>query len=228
MIDNLKDKYLKIEEQIEQVCNKAGRDKKQIRLITVTKTRTAEVLQSVIDTGYPDIGENKVQEIVQKIPVLTGEKTVHMIGHLQSNKVSKVVPLVDWIHSIDSEKLLNKVEQYCENSENKMNILIQVNTSGEETKSGCSTSDALSLCEKAMNCANVHFRGFMTIGPLFGTDKEVRQCFENLRLLGEQCYDVSNKPIELSMGMSSDFQIAIEEGSTMIRIGTLILGSREY
>lgn len=228
MAYDLNDRYKDVQQQIAQACARVGRSYEEVRLITVTKTQPAEVLQSVIDTGYSDIGENRVQEIVQKVPLLCGEKTMHMIGHLQSNKVSKVMPFVDWIQSIDSEKLLFKVEKQCEDINKKMNILIQVNTSGEVSKSGCNPEEALTLCETAAKCSYINFRGLMTIGPLGGDDMEIRKSFIQLRTLCEKCRDLSDDPIELSMGMSGDFQIAIEEGSTMVRIGSLILGSRAY
>lgn len=184
------------------------------------------VLQSVLDQGIQDIGENRVQEIVQKVPLLTGPKTVHMIGHLQSNKVSKVIPYCDWIHSIDSEKLLYRVDNFCQSFGKTINILIQVNTSGEESKSGCLPDKALSLAEKASLCNHAIFRGFMTIGPLSDCEQKIRQSFILLRTIGEQAAHLSTQPLELSMGMSNDFPLAIEEGATMIRIGTLVLGRR--
>ena len=217
-----------VRSQIAQACENAGRDQKEVRLITVTKTWPAEVLQSVIDAGCPDIGENRVQEIVQKVPALSGTRVVHMIGHLQSNKVAKVVPLVDWIHSVGSRKLLNRVEQQCEINSRNINILVQVNTSGEMSKSGCDPDDAYALCKEAAGCSHVSFRGLMTIGPFVNDEEEVRESFIMLREIGNQCRDLSDKPLEFSMGMSGDFRIAIEEGSTMVRVGSLILGNRGY
>jgi pyridoxal phosphate enzyme (YggS family) len=226
--NGLLERFESVHERIARACEKADRNRNEVRLITVTKTWPAEVLQSVLDTGNPDIGENRVQEIVEKVPALSGNKSIHMIGHLQSNKVTKVVPLVDWIHSIDSEKLLLKVDQQCEKIDKTLNVLIQVNASGELTKSGCTPEDAYSLCEKAFECSHVNFRGFMTIGPFVSDEKVIRESFVALRKTGEECQGLSDKPLELSMGMSSDYEIAIEEGSTMVRIGSLILGDRVY
>ncbi len=228
MTNKLINSFESVRKKISQSCEKVGRDPNEVRLITVTKTWPSNVLQSVINTGNPDIGENRVQEIVQKVPVLSGNKIVHMIGHLQSNKVSKVVSLVDWIHSIDSKKLLDKVEHLCETTGSKIKILVQVNTSGEVTKSGCDPDEAYALCEAAATCSFVSFRGLMTIGPFVSDEEKIRSSFRILRKIGDQCRNLSDKPLELSMGMSGDFQIAVEEGSTMVRIGSLILGGRVF
>lgn len=228
MISHLQDNYSRINEQIAAACARVGRSVEEIRLITVTKTFPAEVLQEVLDAGHYDIGENKVQEIVEKVPKLTGKKTVHLIGHLQTNKVTKVIPLIDWIHSIDSERLLSKIEHQCEKMNKTINVLVQVNTSYEETKSGCRPQEALALCEAVAKSKYLTFRGLMTIGLLEGTEKEVRRCFSLLRSIGEKCSHLVEENVELSMGMSGDFQIAIEEGATMIRLGTILLGNRTY
>ncbi len=225
---DLTENFRRVHEQIAQACSKAGRKTEDVRLITVTKTYPSEVLQSVINTGHRDIGENRVQEIVQKVPILSGEKAIHMIGHLQTNKAAKVVPLVEWIHSIDSERLFYKVEQQCEKINKKLNVLVQVNTSGEDTKSGCRPEYTLKLCEIVAKSNILDFRGLMTIGLLGGNEKETRRCFMQLREIGEKCSSLTDNNLELSMGMSNDFQIAIEEGATMIRIGSLILGARKY
>lgn len=223
---SLVEKFREIEDQIAQSCHKAGRKPEEIRLITVTKTHPRETVQQVIDLGYPDIGENRVQEILEKVPLLSGNKVVHLVGHLQSNKVNKVVPLVDWIHSIDSEKILDRVAQQCEQLNKKVSVLIQVNTSHEETKSGCAPEEAFALCEKAARNRWLLFRGLMCIGPLGGDEAAIRKSFITLRTIGRECKQLTGQPFELSMGMSDDFSIAIEEGSTMVRIGSRILGQR--
>ncbi len=227
-LSDLRDRFKNLDEEISQACEKAGRNKDEIKVVVVTKTHPAEVLQTLIDAGHPDIGENKVQEIVQKVPGLHGDKKIHMVGHLQTNKVAKVVPLVDWIQSIDSERLAQKVGQQCEKTGKKVNVLVQVNTSGEETKSGCSPEEAVELCEKVSKYSFLKFRGLMTIGLWGGEEKDIRQCFRILRSIGEQAKQFTNLPLELSMGMSDDFKIAIEEGATIIRLGTYILGRRDY
>jgi pyridoxal phosphate enzyme (YggS family) len=214
-----------LNERISAASNRCGRSPDSVKTVVVTKTHPAETLQAVLDAGIADIGENKVQELIQKAPLLRGARTLHMVGHLQTNKVGKVVPLVDWIQSVDSERLLQKIDTQCENAGKKINILIQINTSAEESKSGCAPEEALELCEKAAASPHVEFRGLMTIGPLGGSEQQIRQSFIRLRELGEKCASLC-APVELSMGMSDDFEWAIEEGATIIRIGSLLLGER--
>ncbi len=226
MVTQLDIQFKKVHEEIEQACQRVARDPGSVRLITVTKTWPAEVLQAVVDSNHPDIGENRVQEIIEKVPKLSDNRTIHMIGHLQSNKVSKVVPLVDWIHSIDSEKLLSKVDHYCKVINRRVKVLVQVNTSNETAKSGCDPVDAPSLCEKASQCEYVDFRGLMTIGPWTTNLQAVRNSFKQLKSIGECCQHLVQGNFELSMGMSGDFAMAIEEGATMIRVGSRILGER--
>lgn len=227
-LNDLRGRFKKLYEEIAQTCEKVGRNKDTIKVVVVTKTHPTEVLQALIEVGYPDIGENRVQEIVQKVPDLQGNKTIHLVGHLQTNKVIKVIPLVDWIQSIDSERLAKKIEQQCERIGKKMNVLVQVNTSGEETKFGCPPEEAVELCEKVSKYHFLKFRGLMTIGLWGGEEEEIRQCFRTLRSVGEQTSKLTDSPLELSMGMSGDFKIAIEEGATIIRVGTYILGKRDY
>jgi len=214
-----------LQERIAAACGRAGRPADSVRVIAVTKTHSAETVQAVIDAGIADIGENRVQEIREKAPLLTGTPCLHMIGHLQTNKVAKAVPLVHWIQSIDSVHLLEKVENACRSAGTKLNVLVQVNTSGEQSKSGCAPAEALRLCERAAQSDAVAFQGLMTIGPLGGGERETRNAFITLRNLGEQCKGLAGK-IELSMGMSGDFEWAIEEGATMVRIGSLLFGER--
>ena len=223
-LNDLRNRFQKLYEEIAQTCEKVGRNKDTIKVVVVTKTHPKEVLQALIDIGHSDIGENRVQEIVQKVPDLRGNKTIHLVGHLQTNKVIKVVPLVDWIQSIDNERLAEKIEQQCERIGKKMNVLVQVNTSGEETKFGCQPEEALKLCEKISKYRFLKFRGLMTIGLWGGEERETRHCFSTLRSISEQTKNNTDLPFELSMGMSGDFKIALEEGATIIRIGTYILG----
>ncbi|MBN1983928.1 MAG: YggS family pyridoxal phosphate-dependent enzyme [Chitinivibrionales bacterium] len=226
MVEQIRQRLIQVRSQIAQVCQRVHRPADSVRLITVTKTFPTPVLQAVLDAGNKDIGENRVQEIEQKVANLHGAATIHLIGHLQSNKVLKVVPYVDWIQSIDSLSLLQKIDAACHARQKKMNILIQVKTCDEVSKSGCLPQEIDRLCEAALASQSLCFRGCMTIGPLNGGEKEIRTSFSQLRNLGRQCEAICGHPIELSMGMSQDFIIAIEEGSTMVRIGSLILGTR--
>lgn len=224
MENELKNRLEIVQERIFKACEKSKRSAQSVRLIAVTKTHPAEVLQKLIDLGVKDLGENRVQEIEAKVPRLNGDFTMHMIGHLQTNKVSKVLPLVKWIQSVDRESLIAKIEKQHQSVE-KINALLEVNTSGEASKSGCDPSECRALAERIATSPALKFCGLMTIGPLEGGEVSVRRSFSLLRELGEQCSDLAPK-IELSMGMSNDFEWAIQEGSTMVRIGSLLLGER--
>lgn len=215
-----------IRKQITDACVRSGRDKNSVRLIAVTKTHPAETLQALIDLGVKDIGENRVQEIEQKIPQLKGEFEIHMIGHLQTNKVSHVIPFIKWVHSIDRERLIKKIEQHHSGT-GKIKALVEVNTSNETSKSGCQPDETRMICERIVSSPALEFCGLMTIGPLGGNEKKTRDSFSLLRKLAQNCSDLAEK-IELSMGMSGDFEWAIEEGATMVRIGSLLVGNRNY
>lgn len=224
MIEGLRQRLEQINDRIEQASIRAGRSRKDVRLIAVTKTHPAEALQALIDLGVHDLGENRTSEILDKVPRLSGEFTMHMIGHLQTNKVGPVLPHIQWIQSVDRERLISRIE-FLFKEERKLNVLIEVNTSGEESKSGCAPEECRALCEQIIQSKVLELRGFMTIGPLHGDEKAVRSAFSLLRELSEKNSDLVKVP-ELSMGMSGDFEWAIEEGSTMVRIGSLLLGER--
>ena len=220
-------RYENLKERVAKACDVCGRRPDDIRIIVVTKTHPAETLQQVIEAGIRDIGENRVQEIEQKVPLLKGAYEMHLIGHLQTNKVNKVVSLVHWIQSVDSVRLVEKIEIAAAGVQKKIKALVQVNTSNETTKSGCTEAECVDLAERVSKCSNVEFCGLMTIGPLDATEADTRKAFSALRKLSEQCRHLAPR-IHLSMGMSSDFEWAIAEGSTMIRVGTLLLGERDY
>lgn len=224
METTLAERHAMVMERIARACARAGRQSDSVTLIAVTKTHPVSFVQEVIDLGIQHIGENRVQEIEEKVPHLTGTFTMHLIGHLQTNKVGKVIPLAHWIQSIDSIKLLEKVETKAQELGARPSILVQVNTSGEESKSGCSPEEALDLCARARESDHLAFRGLMTIGPLGGTERQTRDSFGILRGIREK---LPTQALELSMGMSQDFEWAIEEGATMVRIGSLLL-ERSY
>jgi pyridoxal phosphate enzyme (YggS family) len=169
-----------------------------------------------------------VQEIEQKVPLLKGTFEMHLIGHLQTNKVNKVAQLTNWIQSIDSIRLAEKLNTAAEHFQKRINVMVQVNTSHEETKSGCDESECIALATQVAECSHLDFRGLMTIGPLGASEVDTRKSFAVLRNLSERCAQLSSSKIELSMGMSSDFEWAIAEGATMIRVGTMLLGERDY
>jgi pyridoxal phosphate enzyme (YggS family) len=212
--------------RIEGACRRAGRPAGSVRLIAVTKNHPAETAQRLIDLGVRDIGENRVQEIEEKAPQLTGEFTVHLIGSLQTNKAQKVWPLAGWIQSVDREKLVRRLEGLYAGGERKR-VLVEVNTSGEASKSGCAPEECGRLCEMAAAGGALEIRGLMTVGPLGGDEAAVRRAFATLRELSQKYCAGIGAP-ELSMGMSGDFEWAIEEGATMVRLGTALVGSRGY
>jgi len=214
----------RIEERISRACAKAGRSRDSIRLIAVTKTHPVATVQSLIDIGVREIGENRVQEILAKAPHLKGDFTLHMVGHLQTNKAGPVLPHIGWLQSIDSERLIARIEHFFKGG-HRLNVLVEVNTSAEASKSGCTPDQCRSICERVVASDALELRGLMTIGPLDGNEPSVRRSFTLLRRLGENIADLT-PDIVLSMGMSGDFAWAIEEGSTMIRVGTALLGDR--
>jgi hypothetical protein len=213
-----------LEERIGRACARAGRQRSSVRLIAVTKTHPAETVQTLIDIGVRDIGENRVQEMEEKAPLLHGDFSLHMVGHVQTNKVARLLPHAGWIQSIDSDRLVSRIE-FLRKDGPRIQALVEVNTSGEASKSGCTPAQCRALAQRVAASTALEFRGLMTIGPLNAPENRVRESFALLRTLGGQCRDLAASP-ELSMGMSGDFEWAIEEGSTMIRVGTALLGER--
>jgi pyridoxal phosphate enzyme (YggS family) len=225
--DGLQSRLSEVRGRIEAASLRAGRAADSVRLIAVTKNHPLETAQRLIDLGVRDIGENRVQEIEEKAPTLNGDFTMHMIGHLQTNKAQKVWPLAGWIQSVDREKLVRRLEGLYDDAGPKKKVLVEVNTSGEASKSGCRPDECMRLCDMVAESKALELRGLMTIGPLGGGEAEVRGAFGLLRGLSEKCCSsVGIKKPELSMGMSGDFEWAIEEGATMVRIGTVLVGSR--
>jgi PLP dependent protein len=218
-------RYRSLQDRIAAVCSRCGRNPSDVRIVVVTKTHPIETVQALIDAGIRDIGENHVQEIEAKVPHLRGTFDMHLIGHLQSNKVNKAVPLVSWIQSIDSVRLADRVNAAAQACQKRIKTLVQVKTSAEETKSGCAPEECTGLAAHVVACANLEFRGLMTIGPLSAPEAQTRASFTALRECAGQCRQWCPRP-ELSMGMSADFAWAIEEGATIIRVGTLLLGNR--
>lgn len=226
MDSGLKTRLENIQARINDACRITGRDPRSVKLVAVTKTHEIATVQSLIDLGVRTIGENRVQEILQKMPHLKGDFCLHMIGHLQTNKVGPVLAYASCIQSVDREKLVSRIENVIEPGK-KIDVFIEVNTSGEESKSGCSPQECRQLCERVISGGILQLKGFMTIGPISTDESRVRGAFSHLRTLSEQCSDLVPHA-ELSMGMSGDFEWAIAEGSTTVRIGSLLLGERNY
>lgn len=228
-IDQLKYNLRAINEKIEQSARKVSRNTAEITLVAVTKTVSSEKIQAVVDAGIRVIGENRVQEAITKYLDIGNRVEWHLIGHLQTNKVKKAVEIFSMIHSLDSIHLAQEIDKRLKSINKIMPVLIEVNTSGEQTKFGIEPGQLFGLIEDILNLPNIKVTGLMTIGPgLAIEDKEKsRPCFRMLYELRQKVEHEFGITIpNLSMGMSSDFEIGIEEGSNMIRIGTAIFGSR--
>lgn len=216
-----------------EVIEKLKSELNSCRLMAVSKTRTIDEIMEVYNKGIRLFGENHVQEIIQKFSSgKPADLELHMIGHLQSNKVNKVVPLVDMIESVDSFALLEKINSCAEKNNKIMSVLLELNTSGEETKSGFdSTNELLAALDKAKELRNVKVRGLMTVGPVSCAPEEKDRltdvAFKSLKALYDSCKNRYGFDT-LSMGMSQDYKIGIQNGSTEVRIGTLIFGERFY
>jgi len=195
-----------------------------VKLVAVSKTRTAEEIMEAYNYGHRDFGENKAQELCDKYEALPKDIRWHYIGHLQSNKVKYLVGKVELIHSVDSKKLADEVNKYAARLGLKQNILVQVNVAGEVQKSGISYNEAEELCMYIIdNCKNINLMGLMEVAPDLENREEVRPYFAKLSQLGSKL----NLEI-LSMGMTQDYEIAIEEGANIVRLGSAIFGQRVY
>ena len=220
-----------VEQKIEAACKRAGRDRSEVTLIAVSKTKPVSMLEEAYETGSRDFGENKVQEMMDKYEVMPKDIRWHMIGHLQRNKVKYLMGKSYLIHSIDSMRLAEEISKQSVKHEVVTDILIEVNIAQEETKFGTSRSEAIQLVEEAAKLPNIHICGLMTIAPYVEDPEDNRKYFRQIR---ELAVDIKEKNIDnvdmriLSMGMSGDYEVAIEEGSTMVRVGTGIFGKRNY
>jgi len=220
-------------ERIEKAAQRVGRDPDDVKLIAVSKTHPVKVLRAALVAGTAVFGENKVQEAESKIVEIGRDVAEwHLIGHLQSNKVRKAVQLFDVVQSLDSVELAKRLERICiEESREELTVFVQVDLAGEETKSGIAESDLPKLVEFLKTCKCLRFSGLMIVPPYFENPDDVRPYFRKLRemrdkLLSQNAF--ANGEGELSMGMSHDFEIAVEEGSTVVRVGTAIFGARSY
>ena len=227
----LKDNYETVEKNVAAACARAGRDRSEVTLIAVSKTKPVEMLREVYDAGARDFGENKVQEICEKYDQLPSDMKWHMIGHLQRNKVKQVIDKVALIHSVDSYRLAQEISVQAQKKGLTIPILVEVNIAGEESKFGISAEDTIQLVEEISVLPNLKIMGLMTIAPYVVDAEENRLYFRQIKQLS---VDIKNKNIDnvsmdvLSMGMTGDYEVAIEEGATMVRVGTGIFGARNY
>ena len=221
------DNYNRIRTRVAEITSIKGRDPKSVKIIAVTKTLPASTVQEAVDSGISLFGESRIQEARSKFVDIKGAYTLHMVGHLQSNKSRDAVRLFDLIHSIDRDSTAEAVNAEAERAGKKQKILLQVKTSDEETKSGIEPGGLESLAERVLGMKNLELLGLMTIAPFTEDAELVRKSFRDAReLLGRINSVFGLSLAELSMGMSGDFEIAVEEGSTMLRIGTALFGSR--
>ena len=221
---SIRDNIARINNLKEDAALRSGRKAGAVLLIAVTKLHSAEEINEAIDAGITDIGENKVQEILDKYDRIKPVRW-HLIGHLQTNKVKYIIDKVDLIHSVDSMKLAQEIEKRAGNADKTMDILVQVNSAEEESKFGVGVCEAEALiADIKENCPHINIKGLMCIAPLEEDPENARPFFRAVKEIFDRHKDFTT----LSMGMSNDFEVAIEEGSTAIRVGTAIFGNRDY
>ena len=227
----LKDQLQEVEKRIQAACDRAGRKREEVTLIAVSKTKPVETLQEAYDLGVRIFGENKVQELTAKYEALPKDIHWHMIGHLQTNKVKYIIDKAELIHSVDSLKLAVTIEKEAAKHDLIADILVEVNVAEEESKFGMKMEEVIPFVEKVSAFPHVRVRGLMTIAPFVEDPEENRSIFADLHKL---YIDIKKKNHDndtvsvLSMGMTNDYEVAIEEGATMVRVGTGIFGARNY
>ena len=227
----VKENYEYIKQQVVDTAIKCGRDPKDITLIAVSKTKPLADIEELIDIGVTEFGENKVQELCDKYENVSTPVHFHLIGHLQTNKVKYVVDKACLIHSVDSLKLVKEIQKEAVKKNCIAQVLVEVNVAEEESKFGLKMNEVIPFIEEAAAYSNVHINGLMTIAPFVENPEENRKHFRSLKQLS---LDIISKNIDnidmnvLSMGMTNDYKVAIEEGATMVRVGTAIFGARNY
>ncbi len=230
-INEIAQNIQKVRHNIDEACRRCGRNPKEVTLIAVSKTKPVEDVRAAMAAGMEYFGENKVQELTMKMDTITEPLHWNMIGHLQKNKVKYIVGRVDLIHSVDSADLAQKIQTEAAKKKADANILLEVNVSGEESKFGIRPENLENVAREIAILPNVHIQGLMTVAPFTQDPEENRKYFKNLRNLA---VDIKSKNIDnvtmsvLSMGMTGDYCVAIEEGATMVRVGTGIFGERNY
>lgn len=227
----LKENLLTVENKVAEACKRAGRDRSEVTLIAVSKTKPVEMLREIYAEGIRDFGENKVQEMCEKMDQMPADIKWHMIGHLQRNKVKYIVGRTELIHSVDTYRLAEEINIHAKKKNITVPILVEVNIANEESKFGISAEETILLVEDISKLENVRIKGLMTIAPYVVDAEENRLYFRKIKQLS---VDITNKNIDnvsmeiLSMGMTGDYEAAIEEGATMVRVGTGIFGERNY
>lgn len=222
------ERLVQVRERTEKACQRAGRSPNEVKILAVSKTQTPESIRAAADCGLGVFGENRIQEARQKIPLCPAQLEWHLIGHLQTNKVRDAVRLFQIIHSVDSQKLLAAIDAAGGLTGRIMPVFLEVNVSGEGSKFGLAPDSVPETLEYANSLKRVEVTGLMTIPPAAKNPEDARPFFRKLRLLRDQWRQQTGFVLnELSMGMSHDFEVAVEEGATWIRLGTVLFGKRE-
>lgn len=227
----LKDNLQEVQEKVLAACRRSGRDPREVTLIAVSKTKPISMIEEIMAEGVVDFGENKPQELRDKYEVLPHDLRWHMIGHLQTNKVKYIIDKACMIHSVDSLHLAEAIDKEAEKHKLKMPVLVEVNMAKEASKFGIMPEEAVDFVEQLSHLPHIQVNGLMTIAPFVENPEENRIYFRDLKKL---CVDIKQKNIDnvtmcnLSMGMTGDYEVAIEEGATLVRVGTGIFGARDY
>ncbi len=231
MAEDIRDRLAQVREQIARAAERAGRRSEEITLIAVSKTFDSSTVQRAVDAGALDLGENRVQEAAGKVEVVKGERLRwHLIGHLQSNKARLAVRAFDVIHTVDSRDLAERLDRIAGEEGRRLTALAQVDLAREQTKTGADETELAGIVEALDAAKHLDFKGLMTMPPFFDQPEQTRPYFRRLREILERLNrsrDALRQLTQLSMGMSHDFEVAIEEGATMVRVGTAIFGKRE-
>jgi pyridoxal phosphate enzyme (YggS family) len=228
MPHELSDRLKEIELKIADVCRTCGRQSSEITIVAVTKTFPPETVEEALRAGLTHIGENRIQEAERKVEVIRERGSFHLIGNLQSNKVKKAVSMFDWIQTIDDYDIAFEISKRAVEQGRKVQVLIEVNSSGESQKHGAEPDEVLKIAERVMSLPQLTLRGLMTVGPLTDDVAAIQRAFGETFLQFTKLQKLCGKQIDtLSMGMSDDYELAIREGSTMIRLGSVLFGRRK-
>ena len=228
----LQENLERVRANVAAAAEKAGRDPRSVRLLAVSKTFPLSDILEAHEAGQLEFGENRVQELETKVPNGTSDIIWHLIGHLQTNKVKYIIDKVDMIHSVDSMKLAKEIDKRAKAHDKTMDILVQINPAQEESKFGVSIDEAGDLVKEILeNCENIRIKGLMSVAPIVEDPRDVKPYFDGVKAKFDELAKIEHPNLDfkcLSMGMSHDFQVAIEAGSNLVRVGSAIFGERDY
>jgi len=229
-LTSVRENFLRVQDRVTTAARRVGRDVHSIQIVAISKTKPTMLISEAINAGVTDVGENRVQEAKRKYDQINGSVKWHLVGHLQTNKVKQALQIFDLIHSVDSLRLLAEIAHRSVQLNHRPEVLVEVNTSGEQSKNGLKPEEVLNFMEAALDYTHVRIKGLMTIGRFLPQPEDVRPSFAMLRQLQEKINQQQYPHVEmrcLSMGMTNDFEIAIEEGANIVRIGNAIFGQRD-